>query len=574
MPGTNPCQKTRGTGAFFEASGEQIMVMVYLFDLPARATPLAGGLHSRRARRRWLIPAVLVATSCVSSAGSTNAADEAAQQPPAAAPIDFVTDIQPIFVAHCSKCHGGEHRRGGLKLDTLADAESGGDSGKPIIGGTLDTNELYQRVSSVDRTYRMPKNAEALSDQQIERIRRWVEQQTPWSQTNPAVKRRSKFDQWFDAWDGFSHRYQSELGYAMPYGLAFVLAQFALLLVVRCAAAYQKGRPWATGKARRICARCNQIKPRELCLVWLAMGASLALVVMRGHQLKLDRELARMRVQKMTIDDPWSRTIFGSPPIPVRLDEPKQISGTYYRGNCERNAHLFNNGNYLTAIFRISLCDAQHQPLQLGAREPKDGVYVRMELERAPGTAVGFFSKEMIAAVFLSKEFYHNRSQPLRDAPARLETLEEAKRWVSYYPVGPPEDPKKPLGGVIYVYTGRIEKGTVRGDPQYGIVYDLHFREGKLTDDSDLWMNSFGNAAIALPPQFDKIPFAEWFDYRPIPPITGPNSTDPKILGLEEYVKKGLIPPQPQGAPPSDAKPASDRPPASEESDSPVEPRL
>ncbi len=304
------------------------------------------------------------------------------------------------------------------------------------------------------------------------------------------------------------------------------------------------------------------------------MGASLGLVVMRGHQRKLDRDLAQLRIQKSITDDPWSRTIFGSPPIPIRLDEPKQISGTYYRGNCERSSQLFNHGNYLTAIFRISLCDDQHQPLHLGDPLPKGGVYVRLELERAPGTADGFFSKEMIASVFLSKEFYHNQSEPLRDSPVRLETLEEAHRWVAYFPLGPQEDPRKPLGGVIYVYTGRIEKGTVRGDPQYGIASDLHFVEGKLTDDSDLWMSSFGNPAIALPRQFNKIPFEEWFDYRPIPPITGENSTDPKILGLEEYVNKGLIPPQPPAAASSsDAKPAGEGEPVKGKSDSPAEPR-
>ncbi|HEV3137475.1 MAG TPA: hypothetical protein VGZ26_06215, partial [Pirellulales bacterium] len=152
-----------------------------------------------------------------------------------------------------------------------------------------------------------------------------------------------------------------------------------------------------------------------------------------------------------------------------------------------------------------------------------------------------------------------------------LETLEEAKRWVSYVRLEKPDDRNKPWGGVIYIYTGRIERGTARGDPHCAIVYDLHFVEGKLTDDSDLWMNSFGNPAVNLPPQFNKIPYAEWFDYRPIPAITGPNSTDPKILGLEEYAKKGLIPPQPAAPPSSDATPPDNRPSVSQQGDSPAE---
>jgi hypothetical protein len=48
---------------------------------------------------------------------------------------------------------------------------------------------------------------------------------------------------------------------------------------------------------------------------------------------------------------------------------------------------------------------------------------------------------------------------------------------------------------------------------------------------------------VADPTPPEKIPYAEWFDYRPIPAITGPNSTDPTVLGVDEYVKKGLIKP-------------------------------
>jgi mono/diheme cytochrome c family protein len=546
------------------------MAIVHLTGEPAgRATRPASELLSLYVRRRPRIFAALVAMSWLLSAGPANADEETT----AAAPIDFLSDIQPIFVEHCYKCHGGDQRRGGLKLDVRDDAASGGDSGKPILGGTLETNELYNRVSSADRTFRMPKNAAALSDQQIDRIRRWVEQQTPWPDTNHGSRNDSEFVRWLEDWGSFADRHEGELKFAMPYGLAFIVAQLAILAVVRCGRAFQRSRPWATGNARRFCSWCNQVKPRELALAWLLMGVSLGLVVMRGHQRKLDDDIAKLQIQKLKAEDTWSRSAFGSPPIPFRLDEPKQIKGTYYRGNCERNAQLFNNGNYLTAIFRISLCDEKRQPLELGDPDPIGGVYVRMELERAPGTAEGFFSREMIGSVFLSKEFYHNSSEPLRDAPTRLDTLEEGKRWVSCFPVGPPEAPTEPRKGVIYVYTGRIDKGTARGDPQYAIVYDLHFHDGKLTDDSDLWMNSFGNPAVAPPPQFNKIPFAEWFDYRPIPAITGPNSSDSKILGLEEYVKKGLIPPQPPGASSAAAGSPDDRPPVNQEDDSVAEPR-
>ena len=80
-----------------------------------------------------------------------------------------------------------------------------------------------------------------------------------------------------------------------------------------------------------------------------------------------------------------TRSPFGHPPVPIRPDHPKQVAGTYYRGNCERNPSLFNNGNYLTATFRVSVCDSQHRDLQVGDAIPTDGLFVRMELERCRG---------------------------------------------------------------------------------------------------------------------------------------------------------------------------------------------
>ena len=39
-----------------------------------------------------------------------------------------------------------------------------------------------------------------------------------------------------------------------------------------------------------------------------------------------------------------------------------------------------------------------------------------------------------------------------------------------------------------------------------------------------------------IPPAQQGVAFHEWFDFRPIPEITGGNSTDPKLLGIEEHI--------------------------------------
>ena len=141
--------------------------------------------HLGRACRTIMALGVAAALFGIAGASAAEPASEPAK--PVAPPelVDFDTQIEPIFRRQCLKCHGDE-RSGGLRLDSRQSAAAGGDSGKPILGGTLDTNELYQRVSSDDRTYRMPKNSDPLDEGEIETIKRWVGQGTPWPRQRAA----------------------------------------------------------------------------------------------------------------------------------------------------------------------------------------------------------------------------------------------------------------------------------------------------------------------------------------------------------------------------------------------------
>ncbi len=434
-----------------------------------------------------------------------------------------------------------------MRLDTSAFAQAGGDSGKPILGATLETNELLARVSSSDRTYRMPKNAAPLSPAEIKNIRQWVSEGTPWSDITPMAYQgpaQPFYHDWI-LWLGqLTERYESEFNHAKPYLYAFLAVQIALLVLARAKAAYHSGRRWTTGKAAGFCRFAGGMKTRELLLVWLLSVTAAVLGILRGHELRLASDLAAAQLQVARYSSSWSKSIYGSPPVPFRPDHPKQIAGTYYRGNCERNPELFNNGNYLTAIFRVNLCDSEHAPLELNNPVPSGGLYVRVEIERAPGTTDLLFSKQLMDSVFFSEEFVESTTTKLEKEPTRLESLEEGKRWVADVPIGPADSAGK-LSGLIYLYTGRFGKDMVRGEPHYGVKYDLIVVDGKLVDGSDLWMNSFGNPVVAPPTPRGKIPYNEWFDFRPIPAIEGENSKDPKLLGVEEYERKGLIKPQP-----------------------------
>jgi mono/diheme cytochrome c family protein len=478
-----------------------------------------------------------------------------------AMPVDFFVDIWPILNAHCVKCHGPERRSSGLRLDGRKFAMRGGDSGRIVLGGTPATNELYARVSSSDRSYRMPKNAPPLSDREIAVLRRWVEQGAPWPVLEETPQSQSFFDRWVAYLGDQVDRYEPEYHYAQPYTIAFLLVQCAMLVVLRCRTAYRKGRPWSRGRLAAFCRFCDGVKPREVLLVVLVSLAALALAWSRGHTLEIESRLARAKTNQGQTHSPWTDTVFGWPPKPVRPDHPKQVAGTYYRGNCERNPELFNGGNYLTATFRVKLCDEEHKQLEVGRPLPAAGVFVYVEIERAPGTTDQLFSKELMESVVLVRNFYESPNNELKEEPVRLEALEPAMRWGAYVPIGLPDKAGR-LDGVIYIYTGQVTNNTFGGSLHYAVQYALAFADGKLSPESDLWMDSFGNFAFESPRPPGKLPYREWFDYRPMPVITGENSKDPKLLGIEEYVEQGLIKgekskapePSPESEPPAQAE--------------------
>ncbi len=97
---------------------------------------------------------------------------------------------------------------------------------------------------------------------------------------------------------------------------------------------------------------------------------------------------------------------------------------------------------------------------------------------------------------------------------------------------------------------GHVHDDIIDGDVSYAIKYDLVVTDNRLGAESDLWMSSFTVSPFADPIPPGNLPFTEWFDYRPIPPISGENSKDPKLLGAQEYIDKGLLPadavPQPE----------------------------
>ena len=98
-------------------------------------------------------------------------------------PISFGTDVRPILSGSCFKCHGPDDaaRQAGLRLDSREGALIGGRrAGAAIVPGNAEASELLRRVSGEDPSHRMPPGGEALKPEQIEVLRRWIDQGAQW----------------------------------------------------------------------------------------------------------------------------------------------------------------------------------------------------------------------------------------------------------------------------------------------------------------------------------------------------------------------------------------------------------
>src|SRR5262245_8900909 len=108
---------------------------------------------------RW---PVIAAAGALSALPHPPTGAHAGGSAPAAAPVDFVRDIQPIFQAACYKCHGPEKRQGQLRMDARATAMKGGGTGAAIIPGNGKGSLLYKYLIHDDPDERMPRKADPL----------------------------------------------------------------------------------------------------------------------------------------------------------------------------------------------------------------------------------------------------------------------------------------------------------------------------------------------------------------------------------------------------------------------------
>jgi hypothetical protein len=103
------------------------------------------------------------------------------QSPTVATPIDFTRDIQPILAARCYDCHGLENPKAGLRLTSLQDALTGGESGDPaLVPRHSASSTLIQRLLTEDENDVMPQKADRLPAGEIALLQRWIDEGAVW----------------------------------------------------------------------------------------------------------------------------------------------------------------------------------------------------------------------------------------------------------------------------------------------------------------------------------------------------------------------------------------------------------
>lgn len=105
----------------------------------------------------------------------------------AAESVDYNRDIRPILSDNCFRCHGPDEgeRQTEWRLDLKESALGLTDSGETaIVPYNSDESAIYQRISAEDEFMRMPPadSGKSLTDEQIELIRRWIDQGASWEE--------------------------------------------------------------------------------------------------------------------------------------------------------------------------------------------------------------------------------------------------------------------------------------------------------------------------------------------------------------------------------------------------------
>src|SRR5438105_2895613 len=100
--------------------------------------------------------------------------------------VEFNRDIRPILSDKCFPCHGPDatNRKTKLRFDLESGYAITLRDGKPaVVPGDPEKSEVYQRISSENKAFRMPPaymGRDRLKDGEIALVKEWIAQGAKW----------------------------------------------------------------------------------------------------------------------------------------------------------------------------------------------------------------------------------------------------------------------------------------------------------------------------------------------------------------------------------------------------------
>jgi Planctomycete cytochrome C len=447
-----------------------------------------------------------------------------------------------ILEAHCLRCHGPDKAESHLRLDQNDSIKKHGRAGNPILGPE-DESELLRRVSSKDPRYRMPKDESSLPESEIELLREWIRAGAgfPISDTsNEAAKRPAVLKTpELSFWEKHSSKFDQIEAFSQPIRVLLVPA-----LIFLTVALVSERRKRALAKASVESSSRSLVDQFLVRLGWqhyvvVALGFTMLGRLLQNRekidQLETNLQHVRQELKEFKGEDSFRKE---DDKFKVyRPSHPPRLGGMYYRGNDERDSGLFNGGYYRTASMEVGLFDSQEKQLHWGDKPSSNELFIRLDIKRAAFATLELFSDKTMESCFLSpngeldEESHLAKSKgadPSSRAPfSKFVTVVPNEHWRAIYQiVGPNEKIEEDDPGMLYIIPGSPP-------PHYGIAYRIKFVNGVISEESEIWMGASYLTGMVVLPKKDTITLSEWFDFLPIPEITGGNTKDPKLLGIK-----------------------------------------
>lgn len=101
--------------------------------------------------------------------------------------VSFIKQVAPLINSKCVNCHD-DNAAGRLRLDSFAEMKKGGKSGPLLQIGNPQRSLILARVSTPIAAQRMPKDAGALSNEEITLLANWIKQGAKFDGEDETVK--------------------------------------------------------------------------------------------------------------------------------------------------------------------------------------------------------------------------------------------------------------------------------------------------------------------------------------------------------------------------------------------------